>query len=437
MNIALSPSHSRHDPKRPPCHRFQFRSLIGIFLLALVLRAAWGTFQMIRAVDATALSLPDEQQYWLIAQSMHRGAGLQDELGFRATRMPLYPGILSLFAGFTNGIVAAKVLHWIVGAATAALVAGASGFMLGRRIGWVAGLVVAMDPFQIFTSSLLLTETPFIAALVGLWWSAWPMIGAENPNVTYKRWLVIGVVSALVIYLRVSSVGLVLLLLAYVVTCRRFNRGVVLGSVLAIIMVAFSLFPWAIRNHRVTGEWCWLTHRGGISLYDGVGPQADGSSNLGEIKQMSSVKGLNEVEWNRYFFRASIESIRSDPERIFRLAGVKMRRMWNPFPNVDSHQSRFERFVAAGWMLPLYMSVVAGAVWWVKRDGASGVRHVLYLLLPAIYLSLLHSLFVGSVRYRLGATPMLEILAAWFVVTAYEHFQISKRGGHESVAQQS
>ena len=116
---------------------------------------------------------------------------------------------------------------------------------------------------------------------------------------------------------------------------------------------------------------------------------------------------------------------------------VRCLRICIPFPNVHSHQLRCELFVAAGWLLPLYMSVVAGAVWWVKSDGASGVRHVLYLLLPAIYLSLLHSLFVGSVRYRLGATPMLEILAAWFVVTAYEHFQISKRGGHESVAQQS
>ncbi len=45
---------------------------------------------------------------------------------------------------------------------------------------------------------------------------------------------------------------------------------------------------------------------------------------------------------------------------------------------------------------------------------------VLFLMLPAVYLSLLHGLFVGSVRYRLGATPMMEMLAAWFVVTAYD-----------------
>ena len=162
---------------------------------------------------------------------------MQDELGFRATRMPLYPAILALFAGLPNGVVAAKVLHWIVGAACAALVAGAAGVVVGRRVGWVAGLVVAMDPFQVFTSSLLLTETPFIAALVGLWWSAWPIIERDSPDPTYKRWLIVGAMSTLVIYLRVSSAGLVLVLLLYVVSCRRFNRRVVAGACLAATMV--------------------------------------------------------------------------------------------------------------------------------------------------------------------------------------------------------
>ena len=37
---------------------------------------------------------------------------------------------------------------------------------------------------------------------------------------------------------------------------------------------------------------------------------------------------------------------------------------------------------------------------------------MLFLLLPALYLSALHNLFVGSVRYRLSAMPMLEVLAA-------------------------
>ena len=35
----------------------------------------------------------------------------------------------------------------------------------------------------------------------------------------------------------------------------------------------------------------------GISLYDGVGPQATGASDLGEIKHMNAVSGMDEVAY--------------------------------------------------------------------------------------------------------------------------------------------
>ena len=48
--------------------------------------------------------------------------------------------------------------------------------------------------------------------------------------------------------------------------------------------------------------------------------------------------------------------------------------------------------------------------------GRIGLVKVLFLLLPALYVTALHGLFVGSVRYRLVAIPFLEVLAALAVV---------------------
>jgi hypothetical protein len=135
---------------------------------------------------------------------------------------------------------------------------------------------------------------------------------------------------------------------------------------------------------------------------------------------MDAVQGMDEVAWNQYFLNESIRAIREDPARIARLAGIKLARMWNPVPNVESYQSWFVRFVSAAWMIPTFALAIVGVMVLPRIRGSSGVSIALLLLLPALYVSVLHTLFVGSVRYRLTAMPMLEMLAAFALVVLYD-----------------
>ncbi|MCH7883741.1 MAG: hypothetical protein IIC01_00700 [Planctomycetes bacterium] len=372
--------------------------------------------------------------------------------------MPLFPTLLAPFVAMPYGVVLAKIFHWFLGAGVAALAALLATDLFDRRVGWIAGLLVAFDPFLVFFSSLLLTETLFTGVLVGLWWIAWPIMRhgssgdasssqeskAESlsrkpmghrfstgethglqtratlfgigSNMAMRPWQFLAVAGALAIYVREAAAGLVVVLLCLIVVCRRFDRRVVGVALITGVFVYGAILPWSIRNAMVTGEMCRLTTRAGISLYDGVGPQATGASNLGPIKQMSEVRGLSETEWNRYFLRESFKAIKDDPMRIVRLAGVKLRRMWNPFPNVESYQSGATRLISAAWTLPVFALAALGAVALLVRRRENGWTLAALLLLPALYLSALHCVFVGSVRYRLGAMPMLEILAAYTLV---------------------
>lgn len=400
---------------------------VVVFLVALLMRAGWGTYRLVQADDSSALEFPDEQQYWHMATSLWAGEGLKDELGFRATRMPLFPTLLAPFVAMPHGVVLAKILHWFLGAGVAALAALLATDLFDRRVGWIAGLLVAFDPFLVFFSSLLLTETLFTGVLVGLWWMAWPIMrhgssrkasnGQEQvAKMSMRPWQFLAVAGALAIYVREAAAGLVVGLLCLIVVCKRFDRRVVVVALITGGFVYGAILPWSIRNAMVTGEMCRLTTRAGISLYDGVGPQATGASNLGSIKQMSEVRGLSETEWNRYFLRESFKALKGDPMRIVRLAGVKLRRMWNPFPNVESYQSAATRLISAAWTVPIFALAALGAVALPLRRRKDGWRMAALLLLPALYLSALHCVFVGSVRYRLGAIPMLEILAAYALV---------------------
>ncbi len=391
-----------------------------VFAVALLLRAGWGMWRMAHDQGDVSLEFPDEQQYWRMATSFAQGDGLRDEFGFRATRMPLYPGMLSIFTQMPSGILLAKVSHWLFGAGAAMLVA-----MLGRQlfspaVGIVAGLLVAFDPFLIFFSSLLLTETLFILVSIALYLCMRPMMMCKPVDQGWSNWLVVGLMSAVCVYVRESCLGLVMLMWLWLVFCAKARTRAIGGAALAMLVVVVALWPWAARNSRVAGEWCWLTHRGGVSLYDGVGPQADGSSDLGDVQMMSEVRDLDETAWNRWFMTASWESMRHDPARIVKLAGVKLLRLWNPLPNVETYQSSAVRAISAIWTIPIYGFALVGA-WRLSRIGGSGKwRITVWLLLPVIYISGVHCLFVGSVRYRLPAMPMLELLAAWAVVWLWE-----------------
>lgn len=386
------------------------RMVLIVFAVALLLRAGWGTYRM-STFGAAALEFPDEEQYWLMATSLHNGMGLVDELGFKAGRMPLYPGLLSIVAGSPTGIVVAKVAQWFIGAlgAVFALVLGAR--VGGRTVGVLVGLMFAADPFLIFFSSLVLSETLFVTLLVALWsYGAGFVVERRAP--TIRQWFAVGLLSLACVHARESTLGLIAAALLVHLCWRRFAGSAGLGIVVVGCVLVAGLFPWAVRNRGVLGEWCWLTTRAGISLYDGVGPQATGASDLGDVKNGEAVKDLTEVQYNSYFLEASYAQMRADPGRVMRLAGRKFLRMWNPVPNATAYQSRTVRWISAAWMVPMLLLALAGVFALRKRTPGHAGAVLIYLLLPALYLSVLHSIFVGSVRYRLGAVPMLAILAA-------------------------
>jgi len=416
-----------------PVKTIHWRCWLTIFVAALLMRAAWGTIRFVRADDPTALEFPDEEQYWMMARALWTGVGLRDELGFRATRMPLYPAALSAFTAMPSGMMAAKAVQWLVGALAAVLTAAAAATLFDRRTGLIAGFLAALDPFLTFFSSLLLTETPFVTALIALWWMLSPMTRRDPMRDLVRdsklapeglgRWIFVGIFSAVCVYLRESSLGLVIVAMGFVVLCRRFEGKDVIGATLSLAIVVAALVPWAARNQAVTGDWCWLTHRAGISLYDGVGPQASGASDLGDVKRSEAVRNMNEVAWNRYFLEQGVAAIKADPRRVLKLVGVKWTRMWNLIPNVETYRSPAVRFISAAWTIPTFALAAVGVMILAIGKKRGGARTAFFLLLPAMYLSALHSLFIGSVRYRLAAIPMIAILAAVALVAIYDRIR--------------
>jgi hypothetical protein len=117
--------------------------------------------------------------------------------------------------------------------------------------------------------------------------------------------------------------------------------------------------------------------------------------------------GLFEDRLDRRMQAASIAWVKQHPQDALRLAGVKFLRMWSPTPNAGEFGSLALRVLLAVSYIPVLVAALVGA--W--KFAGRGWPYFLCLL-PAVYFTLLHVVFVSSIRYRQPAMLVLIVLAA-------------------------
>jgi hypothetical protein len=195
-------------------------------------------------------------------------------------------------------------------------------------------------------------------------------------------------------------------------------RQLVVGLAMMIGLCA-TLSPWWIRNFAVAGRFVPTSLQVGASLYDGLNPEADGGSDMRFVPQFveeqqkadaaSAEKpaSLFEDRLDQRMEMASKAWAKEHPGRVLKLAAVKFVRMWSPWPNAKEFQSRRLAWILAAGYVPLLGAAAYGAIRTVGR----GWPYVLCLL-PAAYFTLLHMIFVSSIRYRQPALLPLMVLAA-------------------------
>jgi hypothetical protein len=197
------------------------------------------------------------------------------------------------------------------------------------------------------------------------------------------------------------------------------------GRIVAVMLTGLcvTLSPWWIRNVLVAGRFVPTSLQVGASLYDGLSPTATGASEMSFVPGFVAVQqaadalpgantaGLFEDRLDRRMQGVSIAWARQNPRQVAELAGIKFLRMWSPLPNAAEFRSNTLRLILAGTFTPLLLLAVIGAWRYCRRDWP-----YLLLVLPAIYFTCLHVIFVSSIRYRQPAMMTLLILAAAVIV---------------------
>jgi 4-amino-4-deoxy-L-arabinose transferase-like glycosyltransferase len=404
-----------------------------VLLIALAARLAFIVWwQRTQIVSHQQFEFPDSQSYWELGQHLARGEpyqfGTPDRSVFRAPGYPLLLAGLFRVVGTNATPIAARVLGAVIGTFCVGVV-----YWLGRIAFWpevaiVAAAIVALYPEAIATSVLPLSDGPFcLWMLLQLVFLALARTAARPQDFVYS--FLAGFMAGIATLTRPSWLLFTpALVLVWAITARFEKRQLLLGAS-TLAALALVMMPWWIRNWRVVGQFVPTTLQVGASLYDGLNPDANGSSDMRFVARFDQqlrakdaadppAEGAPPFEYrlDRLMRNESLAWVAANPGRALELAGTKLLRIWNIWPNEPAYRSWWIRLAIFVTYMPLLLLAMAGA-WSFRRHHFN----LMILVAPAVYLTTLHVVFIGSLRYRQPAMLTLAILAAAAVCALASH----------------
>lgn len=346
----------------------------------------------------------DSAEYLRMAGHILAGRGPIVSDGCRLGRMPGYAFFLAAVQWlFGPRLLAVRLVQAVLATGTVAVAAWLARELFGRREAvWVA-VIAAVYPTFILYTGLVLTETLFALLLLG--GLACLLRAVRRGRAAPAAWA--GLLFGLATLVRASFLpGVLVLAVAWVALRPRVCT--LAAAACLLLAVAATLVPWVARNQIASsGHVVVTTSRAGASLYEALNPKADGGPMLIVVTEVPHPPELDEVERDRQLRALAVRYAREHPGRALWLGLVKFARTWNVVPNAREFRSPL---LAIGLGVP-YVLVMLGAALGVWRAGRRG-EVALILLLPVVYYALLHTVFVGSIRYRMPVMPLLVALAA-------------------------
>jgi 4-amino-4-deoxy-L-arabinose transferase-like glycosyltransferase len=414
------------------------KHLAAVLTVALTLRlgAVWYWQSQLGDRD---FGFPDSESYWALGQAIAAGEPYQcgDE-AYRVFRTPGYPLLLAPIHAMAAGrtaLMLARAQAALLGTLAVAGVWWLTRLWFDRRAALGAAILAAVYPEAVVGSVLVLSEAPFCPLMLlhlGLWTLAC-RAGSPRRGLTWA--LLAGAVAGLATLMRPGWMLFVpVAMIAGALVPRPSSpepatagrKRVLWTGAASLTALAAVMAPWWIRNAAATGRFVPTTLQFGATLYDGLSPAATGASDMRFVADFTEALRADEqagradprdFEFNldRRHCDAAVAWAKAHPADALRLTAVKLGRTWNLWPNEGRMSSWPIRLAVALSYLPVMLLAAVGVVRTFRRGWPYWLGW-----LPAVYLSLLHAVFVGSIRYRLPAMLTLTALAGGALALAWK-----------------
>ncbi len=402
-----------------------------VFMLALIVRVVY--LLQIRHTDAFPLLLGDAQLFDTWAREIAAGNWAGDQVFFNA---PLYPYFLAMvYAIAGRDLMLVRLIQIGLGSLSCALVAIAGNTLFSRRVGLVAGMLLALCPTAIFTECLIQKEVlalflmSFLMVLLPRSWDA------GEPKTGWGVGMVLG---CLALVRENAMVILVTVILVYFFVHIQERKKALVWIVSCILGVGLILLPVGARNWVVSRELVLITANSGFNFYIGNHKNADGTYNpvikghgdwqderrdAIRIAENAAGRKLASSAVSEYWYAKALSEIRADVSGWLRLMVRKWFLVWN-FAEISDSESQYVAadgsrilsflmfFLHFGVLGPL--AVLGAALTWERRKQLG-----VYLLMVVSYMASIALFFIFS-RFRYPIFPVLMPFAAAGLVHGIE-----------------
>ena len=365
-------------------------TLSNIVIFAALLR-------LLAAMMLPLPDLPDAHAYRTAAAELLQTGQMQNHI-----YMPLYPLLVALSGAGVGQLLMDGLFSLLLLVVLHEL---ALELFASQVIARLTAFAAAVYPFFIFYALSGLTEISFTLCLC----SAFLLL--------YRQcYLQASVLLVLGILIR-PTLDLIAPLLIFIFAVVVHQRSLRSGLVRLLIYMALynlMLLPWWLHNYHKYGEFVRLDCGFGHVLYAGNNP--GNVSGVGVNKGRAS----DDVDYSRFDqvrdpvardqakVDAAINYIKQHPARFAKLAWVKFTRFWRLWPYAPEYQ----RFSYIALSLASFGIALVLCLYFLATQLALHWRRLLPILLFASYLTAIHMVTIGSMRYRFPLEPFILLFAA-------------------------
>ena len=370
-----------------------------IFLLALV-------FRLIGAYYFGNSAFPDSVEYY------EAGSRLFEYGSFYNQKiMPIYPIVSYLSISFFSF----QLIDILLSSCSIFLIYYLGKSLLNEEMhAKVASLGIAVYPFSIFYASSGLTETSFVFCVLLAFMAL------------YQKKIYLGLLFLILSVLIRPTLDLInpLIILCFCIVVYKESVAFALKQLLKYALVyIFLLAPWWIYNYNEYGQFVRLNLGAGEILYGGNNPNNKDGRASDEGLDFSEFRYITDLVERDKTLKAEAYKYILDNKAEFILKSFRrLAAFWNIFPNHQKHRSSITMIVSAMSMLMLYMGVLG----FLFIADKSMLKRCVPIFIMFIYLSAIHAVTIGSIRYRYPLEPFM-ILFLSIALTHYYKQSLSVR----------